>query len=610
MITGLNFSSFLYPDQIKSPALDCAYFSQFLPNRVATYSLVQGHTLTKYHHIERLTFSSSEETLHMDCFGPEMFLIQKFLQQQGRIKEIVLTKKGLKVIQNDTLIKKIPSPQMQFSREIDIQKIKSASSRFLPFDTTAYLSTFRHVLTELYRADKLHIDLFLYGVDSHFLARVLRKCYRPYFHVVIVNAHNHALHIHVKKLNPKSSLLAELKKEIQGLAEMIAEENAKRKEHSEEASLLEPFYSPSFISSASVASSIDSQEYEQAFWLTCSYLAYHLQLYRSQSILTDKTAEKKPSAQPAKKEIQSPRSLIKLGTFSPSSNMQKLIADDIYPSVDALERKVLKPFWQKLKERVPPSWIYQIKPQQPVLEEFAMMKSRIEAHTFDLSYKMRFTALNYTSLYQTVRSLYPHDATQPNVSVRINHQPFIWSTKDTEQDSECLSYYYCLFQEFAQACGSQNDYSSLAQKLVSFKDMKRREMAKILSGFNRYERRFLHMLQASSFSFFGRAHVYLLEKIVAQLLETYEIKYAQPQTAPTVEFFIDKDTNFKVIRTSNFFIRKDGIDKGEFIVKLIVSLYDHKWSFNLSIPVIDLLPFTSLLEGEEIFQGFDLLQTP
>ena len=116
------------------------------------------------------------------------------------------------------------------------------------------------------------------------------------------------------------------------------------------------------------------------------------------------------------------------------------------------------------------------------------------------------------------------------------------------------------------------------------------------------------MLKASSFLSFSKAHFTLTEKIAPKLLKTYQCKPQKENT--TLEFFLDINGDFTTIHTKTYIIRQGEIEKGEFVIKWIVSLQNGDWSFVIKIPAIDLKTSCSLEEQQQIYEGFSTAEEP
>ncbi len=217
------------------------------------------------------------------------------------------------------------------------------------------------------------------------------------------------------------------------------------------------------------------------------------------------------------------------------------------------------------------------------VQNLARLKYKVEITEYFPS--VEAAQLMNISMEQVCRSYFPKDGTKPLVSVQVNSQPLL------NEDQDALFYYETLLLALLQAQGTElKDSSSFAQSILGAKEFENASLAL--------------MLKAGSFSAFGYADSYLRKNILQKLPKSYAIKFRSPQEAPTCEFFSSGNGSFTMIRTGVYSIKKDEVEKCEFVLKWQVSWQEGLLHCRITIPSISPHASCPVEEQEEIYQSF------
>lgn len=231
---------------------------------------------------------------------------------------------------------------------------------------------------------------------------------------------------------------------------------------------------------------------------------------------------------------------------------------------------------------------------QKIFENLALKKCDIELASFSKLTPINFEKLSSITMEQVNRSYFPSDSPVPLASLWINGHPFEINSLNSDPAFR-KTYYQKLIETLFFLLNKESiDGSVLAEKIMNSEDFPD-SVSKNLGL----------MLRAASFSFWAYFHNPLQGKIVTPLIQLgYTVKFKGPQENPTCEFFVSSNQNFKTIRTGVYQIISQGLIKGEFVAKWIVSFEDNVLSCDAKIPMIDITDADDDQELEQILNGF------
>lgn len=232
-----------------------------------------------------------------------------------------------------------------------------------------------------------------------------------------------------------------------------------------------------------------------------------------------------------------------------------------------------------------------------IFERMAREKCLIEMASLKDRTPISIDNLNAIEMEQVNRSYFPSDSPTPLVSIWVNGRLFEIDLTEMPSESRSAAYYQKLIETLCfLSTGLHIDGSALAEDLAKNREFRLPPSENLAL-----------LLRAASFSSWAYLDIPLRQKIAAPLLASgYTVKFQQPQENPTCEFFVSRNEDFTTIRTGVYEICKDGIKKGEFVAKWIVSLRDGILSSEAMIPMIDITDADSVEEQELIYRGFDI----